>query len=404
MDPQLGRHPSPDSLKRKRADLEEDDTPGPERDGLLEKKNKVESDEADLTNTASDAVDTAEGLIDADDAHTHLPFETATADTNSTKTDTADATAEAASIPSKPTLQTLPRELRDMVYEYVAETEERIVLGRRMVEARRANSTWTLDKCFDEAVALHPLSMTCRQFRDEFQDVHFSASEPYWILLVNNFDIEQLQIFSDWIQSEEFVKVLRHYGSWSEPEWDHDEPMYDQNVSLRFQMDARAGWSASKLCEHVYFEQRGDAPSSLADHDTSKIWLGIPEIIARYVPRTTTPAANRRSMTLQDAKEIKSMLEGVENTILDMPAFEPCLGGGKFDGATQSCYYMEYCWFQEFYACVNAWTGSREAKQVARGTISRSFEMHAILFLSLRRTTATELRGLRTRRVRSTTT
>jgi hypothetical protein len=150
------------------------------------------------------------------------------------ETPAADNTSPAAS------LQGLPRELRDSIYGFVAATEEHIVQGRRMVEARRNNSTWTLDECFKQAIALYLLSMTCRQFRDEFQKVHAGASEPKWVLLVNNFDLEQIQIFSDYIQSRVFIEVVTWVDEESGNCMADYEPVYNLKISTRFQMDGHA--------------------------------------------------------------------------------------------------------------------------------------------------------------------
>ncbi|GAB7335565.1 hypothetical protein MBLNU13_g07901t1 [Cladosporium sp. NU13] len=190
--------------------------------------------------------------------------------------------------------------------------------------------------------------------------IHFSAPNPYWILLVNNFDLKQLQIFSDWIQSEEFVKVLTDYGTSEEWGWKQDEPVYDQNVSLRFQMDDHTLFSATNLCGHVYFERRGEAPSSLIDLDTEMGWLGIPEITTQYIPRTTAPVANRQSMTIELANRIKSIFEVVENTIVEMPTFFIYGDELKRGEAPRSFYSMDWCWSQEFYECVEVMNGVRE--------------------------------------------
>jgi hypothetical protein len=155
------------------------------------------------------------------------------------------------------------------------------------------------------------------------------------------------------------VKVLVHYGSWEQPDWDHDEPLYDVHVSLRFQLDEDADYSASNLCEHVYFEQRGDAPSSLANPDAMERWLGIPEITTQYIPRTTAPGANRKNMTHKQAKDIKSMFEAVEHTIVEMPTFLPYLHEHKLGEASHSFYYMGWCWFQEFHACIDLMNGCK---------------------------------------------
>lgn len=95
-----------------------------------------------------------------------------------------------------------------MIYRYLADTEERIILGRRFVEVSEDEEDLSLDECFDEAVALHPLSMTCHQMRDEFQDLHFSYSYPKWVLVVNNFDIQQLALFDAYPVSGVFFECL----------------------------------------------------------------------------------------------------------------------------------------------------------------------------------------------------
>lgn len=294
MDTTFSNHTTPDSLKRKRDALAEDNTPCSKRDGRDKRRDTEKSDDIDQTNMV-----TAEGT----DEPTHavgtdmsLNITTTMSDDNgidstpSNKITTSDdRTNKTNETPPKPTLQTIPRELRDSIYKLVAATEERIVLGRRMVEARKNDSTWSLDQCFDAAVALHPLSMTCRQFRDEFQDEHISAPKATWVLLVNNFDLEQLQIFNDYIQSEEYIKVTGY--ELYDKAYLLMVPTFNLNVTLRSQMDNQAPYSASELCREIYFGQRGDAPPSLADYGLTKRWIGIADISTQYVPRTTAPAA-----------------------------------------------------------------------------------------------------------------
>ena len=86
--------------------------------------------------------------------------------------------------------EVLPRELRDQIYEHLAETEERIVLGWRFLQIwEDRDAALALDDCFDSAVALHPLSMTCKQMRAEFQNIHFTATKARWTLSVDNDEI-----------------------------------------------------------------------------------------------------------------------------------------------------------------------------------------------------------------------
>lgn len=82
------------------------------------------------------------------------------------------------------------------------------MLGWRFVEAYKHYGTLSLDDCFSSAVALHPLSMTCKQMLAEFQDVHFSASEACWTLLINNFSLEQLILFDGHIDSRVFIAPI----------------------------------------------------------------------------------------------------------------------------------------------------------------------------------------------------
>lgn len=318
------------SLKRDRYAFIDDIAFDQEESNRSQKKPKITSDTAIPTGQASTDTATADERLTR--SPTDVNIDKSGAD--SAPTDSS-ITCEDQSLSSKearpePSLQTLPRELRDMIYEFIAETEDRIVLGRRMLEARKANNTWTLDKCFDEAVALHPLSMTCWQFRNEFQPVHFSARRPWWILLVNNFDLEQLQIFSDYIQSEEFIKV-RDDWYWGE-EGDADElygvPAYNTSVSLRFQIDDDAQHSAGQLCKHVLY-RRGDAPASLCDDEAYKKWLGLAEISTGYVRRTkdlaerTKPAwYYRKSMTPDEAKVIRSAFEDLRDHIERTPNYD----------------------------------------------------------------------------------
>jgi hypothetical protein len=181
-----------ESLKRKRDTLIGDNTRDLESHAMWKKTNKVSGDDASLTETTTSTTDTSDGPIHANGVYTHASSTTAYSNTTKTNANTipADKLMEAKDRLPKPSLQTLPRELRDSIYDFVVATGECIVLGRRMVELHKENSDWTIDGYFDETVALHPLSMTCRQFRDEFTKEHLSGSEAPYVLLVNNFDLD----------------------------------------------------------------------------------------------------------------------------------------------------------------------------------------------------------------------
>lgn len=133
-----------------------------------------------------------------------------------------------------------------MIYEHVADAEkERFVLGRRFVEAHKDGSL-SLDERFDEAVAPHALSMTCRQMQEEFQLLyHFRASEDVrWVLVVNNFEIDQIERFAEFVISGGIFE----YDLWDECCW--------PEFVLRLQMDSRAVRSAVQFCDYIRKEDR----------------------------------------------------------------------------------------------------------------------------------------------------
>lgn len=102
--------------------------------------------------------------------------------------------------------------------KFVADTEERIVLGRRFVEARKDKSL-PLKQCFDSAVALHALSMTCHQMLEEFQSIHHSSTshDARWVLIVNNFDFDQIEAFWTFLHHGEFFRYNEEEMLWLPP-------------------------------------------------------------------------------------------------------------------------------------------------------------------------------------------
>lgn len=241
-----------------------------------------------------------------------------------------------------------------MIYAFVAATEERIVLGRRMAKACHYKSrTQTLYESFKGAIALHPLSMTCHQFLDEFQGVHVAASEPSWALVVNNFDLDQIRCFSDFIQSEQYIKATKstfyHKKDEHWEDWGHGVPSYNFNVSLRFQMDSHALKSANDLSRYILCHE-GEAPRSLASPDITRRWFGVAEISTQYVPRTSTPVDESKGMTLEQARKISSEFCALRETLFDvLDEMEMC-GERDFGGEViaDSWDYMEWCWFDPF--------------------------------------------------------
>lgn len=363
MDTQPGNHATPDSLKRKR------DTFGFEHDGGDKRIDTGMSDDVYQTDMAT--TETTDELIHA--ADTDASSQSTITNFHNTDTDSIPIDTDASSDGNtnmsdeprlEPSLQNLPQELRDTIYELVAANEKRIVLGRRMVDARRNNSTQTLYECFKEAIALHPFSMTCHKFRKEFHTVYSKDPEAQWVLLVNNFDLQQLQCFSDFIQSEQFIKMIGTTDD--EGNWEHALPVYNVPVILRLQMDEKVQFSASDLCKHVYHQRQGDAPESLARFNLTDRWLGIAEIATEYVPRTAAPVANMQSMSAKQARNVQEAFDALETDIVEMPDYEVSGASSPFHNAFGeppiTFAYMRWCWFDEFAYCAKLMPGARGRK------------------------------------------
>lgn len=257
--------------------------------------------------------------------------------------DTGSATTSPtqSSLPPRATLQGLPRELRDQIYENLAETEERIVLGWRFVEAYKGDDTLPLDECFDLAVALHPLSMTCKQMLAEFQDIHFSASEACWTLLVNNFDLEQLMLFGDYIDSRVFIEPV----NWAFDEtYGFSRPEFNVNLNLRFQTDHHALRSATELCELFLSDKNANTDTLCA----LKRCMGIPvEIETNHTLRTTASKKYIQSMRREQAEQVDLALRTLRSR---GSISKPSLRFWTYER-------MESCWLEPFSKAVKSMRG-----------------------------------------------
>jgi hypothetical protein len=210
------------------------------------------------------------------------------------------------SLPPRASLQWLPRELRDQIYEHLAETDERIVLGWRFLQIwEDRDAALALDDCFDSAVALHPLSMTCKQMRAEFQNIHFTATKARWTLSVNNFDLDQIELFGYYINNEVFIEDI----AWvADKAYRSSRPVYNVDLALRFQMDENAAGSAAELCGLVLSNDRNNYDTMRAVQKCTSI---AAEVAARYSYRTTAPSKRLQIMTEQDAISIDCWLRSL---------------------------------------------------------------------------------------------
>lgn len=138
MTAQHSKHAISDSLKRTRDAPAEHSTPDLVYLGSRKKRNVAKNEDLSSTNTATTNYtgETVQAIA--------LRFHLTTTNSGdigigSGSSDTHTVRGRQNNIPddtpSKPTLQTLPRQLRNLIYEFLAATEERIVLGRRMLGA-----------------------------------------------------------------------------------------------------------------------------------------------------------------------------------------------------------------------------------------------------------------------------
>lgn len=206
-------------------------------------------------------------------------------------------------LPPQASLLGLPQELRDQIYGYLAESEERIILGWRLVEVyKRHYPALSYDDCFTAAIALHPLSMTCKQMLMEFQPVLFGATKTRWTFSINNFDLEQFQFFNNYVNTGLAIKPSDEWLAVKakDPTGRYDM-QYNVQLRLRFQMDNNALISIARLRDLVL-------SSDPDDHQTMRAfrwaeWVPV-TVGTLYHPRTRLSAKHLQSMTEGEAKRI----------------------------------------------------------------------------------------------------
>jgi hypothetical protein len=98
--------------------------------------------------------------------------------------------------PTTPTLLGIAPELRNFIFELIAATtEKRVILGRKLVQIINDEYDGTIHGQVPSAIVQHPLSRICRQIRAEFDIFSHSKCQAYEFV-VNNFDIQQMHLFS----------------------------------------------------------------------------------------------------------------------------------------------------------------------------------------------------------------
>lgn len=203
-------------------------------------------------------------------------------------------------LPPQASLLGLPQELKDQIFGYLTEDEERIILGWRFVEAwKRHYPKLSYHDCFTSAIALHSLSMTCKQMLNEFQPALLRATKTRWTFLVNNFDKEQLLFFSDHI----------NYVLDPNETWLVGADTGDPQVTLRLQMDNNAVSSADRLRDLCLSTDPEDY-DTMRQLQAAACSLGpVTEVATLYRPRTDASPKHVRSMTKGEAKRIEFTLQ-----------------------------------------------------------------------------------------------
>jgi hypothetical protein len=272
---------------------------------------------------------------------------------------TNNNSAVSANTPPRASLQGLAPELRNNIYKYVAASEDRFVLGKRIVRPRKA--TESLIKYFHSAVALHPLAMTCRQMRDEFTGIHLAATEPRWVMVVNNFDLEQIEKFAEILdrgQSDgSFGDATQNPGHFKIVDWQshrgylYKTPVYSSNIVLRFQMDENAMRSVWRLRADV-LKSNGTAPFPLFLNRYSSLKggaFGVAEIVTDCSPGRVARCSSVRGLPFDQAVEIQSLLCDLRDEVKDL-RYNICQDNKLPD----SFEYMQQCWFDPFFLAVGA--------------------------------------------------
>jgi hypothetical protein len=278
-----------------------------------------------------------------------------------------------ANAPSRTSLQGLPPELRNNIFKYVAATQDRYVLGRRFHQSLQFRQDRSLIEHLHSSVALHPLSVTCRQMQAEFSGLHLAASESRWVLVVNNFDVEQVEGFGGLVDGFERDTTdntaVPGPGYFKVVDWDYDDsghyetPIHSPTVVLRFQMDRDARKMANYLYEEVSQYVGETQMPWRGEHDDPKgAAFGFAEIVTTYTPYYSAEVDRKKSMTLRQAKDFECMLKYLSRRVGDILSDEPWLTGLITPYA-----YIEQCWFDPFFAAVEAMRSAREKKLKLEG-------------------------------------
>lgn len=246
---------------------------------------------------------------------------------------------------ASPNLQGIPSELRNDIYGLVASDISRkpIILGRKVAQsARNFEYGGDLRAQALSAVVQHPLSMTCRQVRAEFQsgfnDDH--ARHQTYEFVVDNFDFEQLKLFDE-LQYAKYGDRFRLVKSRGQMARDRDLAWLSKvSFTLRFQMDQDVVASVTALNKSLRLCSEGSQRYSNVPNkqdflkvDDYLMFFKYRDLISGIVDKTKT-------MTTKQATEAFEVLREWRE---DRAATEPMLYNllMRFTGLLDGHTYLE---------------------------------------------------------------
>lgn len=170
------------------------------------------------------------------------------------------STNVASTRPSESTLQGIPPELRIKIYEHVSaayNTRKRVILGWKFVKAHidAGKESSTLRQQFESACISVPcpLSLICRLLRNEFPGLDPIIAAPAYDLMINNFDLEQIELF---LKAIDECSINR------------------RSVSLRFQIDRGVVQSSQALSDKL-LAHRNDQKLRCTDDKFGDIYYAV---------------------------------------------------------------------------------------------------------------------------------
>lgn len=103
--------------------------------------------------------------------------------------------------PHSNTLQTIPPELRNLIYLSLAQSSTRVIIGRKFLASHTLGEhDGVIPVQFACAAALEPISMTCRQLNLESTALLTTALDPpAYLSVVKIFDLDQLDLFREFM-------------------------------------------------------------------------------------------------------------------------------------------------------------------------------------------------------------